>query len=119
MNVPDRFELFVLPEGVKKVTITPDTKILNTATIVVQREDHTLGNVLCRQLQFQQNVTFAGYRMPHPLEPAFELKIQTDGSITPSTAAQSGATAIQGQLATLEDRLRTEIKRYKSMSRRA
>lgn len=118
MNVPDRFELFVLPEGVKKVTVTPDPKILNTATIVVQREDHTLGNVLCRQLQFQQNITFAGYRMPHPLEPAFELKIQTDGSITPTTAAQIGVTAVQGQLATLEDRLRTEIKRYKSVSRR-
>mgnify|MGYP001274493080 CR=1 FL=1 len=118
MNVPDRFELFVLPEGVKKVTITPDPKILNTTTIVVQREDHTLGNALCRQLQFQEHVTFTGYRMPHPLEPAFELKIQTDGSITPVAAAQMGATTIQGQLATLEDRLRTEIKRYKSVGRR-
>lgn len=117
MNVPDRFELFVLPEGVKKVTVIPDTKTPNTATFVVQREDHTLGNVLCRQLQFQQGVTFAGYRMPHPLEPAFELKVQTDGSATPTVAAQSGATAIQGQLATLEDRLRTEIRRYKSVSR--
>ena len=55
--------------------------------------------------------------MPHPLEPAFELKVQTDGAITPTSAAQTGAIAIEGQLATLEDRLRTEIRRYKSVSR--
>lgn len=70
MNAPDRFELFVLPEGVKKydpppacpqlvssadalltrdrVTVTPDTRMPNTCTFTIQKEDHTLGNVLAR-----------------------------------------------------------------------
>jgi DNA-directed RNA polymerase II subunit RPB11 len=57
MNAPDRFELFILPEGVKKsinpsslltvrVTLEPDSKIPNAATITFEKEDHTLGNML-------------------------------------------------------------------------
>ena len=59
MNAPDRFELFILPEGVKKylqdsqvllltprVTLEPDSKIPNAATIIFEKEDHTLGNML-------------------------------------------------------------------------
>lgn len=56
MNVPDRFELFVLPDGVKKyhfllsvrVTIDMDKRIPNLASFEVQKEDHTLGNLICR-----------------------------------------------------------------------
>lgn len=32
------------------------------------------------------NVRFAGYRKPHPLENKIEIKIQTNGEITPATA---------------------------------
>lgn len=58
MNAPDRFELFILPEGVKKyceihlnklmsrVNLEPDTKIPNAATLTLEKEDHTLGNML-------------------------------------------------------------------------
>ena len=72
MNAPDRFERFVLPEGLPKcapaadqrahcicacraqsqaqyccrVTVTPDTKVKNAATFRIEREDHTVGNTV-------------------------------------------------------------------------
>lgn len=116
MNVPERFELFVLSEGVKKVTSIPETKVLNCTTFKIQREDHTLGNLLCRQLQTMSGptVTYAGYRMPHPLEPAFELRVQTDGTINPRAALQQAITGLQAQLSTLDDRVRVEIRRCRT-----
>ena len=29
-----------------RVTVTPDTRVPNAATLVIEREDHTLGNML-------------------------------------------------------------------------
>lgn len=46
MNAPERFELFVLPEGVKKLSMAKDTRMPNAATFTIQTEDHTIGTVL-------------------------------------------------------------------------
>ncbi|CAG8821266.1 13144_t:CDS:2, partial [Racocetra persica] len=46
MNAPDRFDLFYLPPGAKKMTITPDPKVENGATFEILREDHTMGNLM-------------------------------------------------------------------------
>jgi len=46
MNQPSRAEKFVLPDGVRKLTFTRDTKVANAGTYVVQKEDHTLGNIV-------------------------------------------------------------------------
>ncbi|KAF5469737.1 hypothetical protein F2P56_010302 [Juglans regia] len=46
MNAPDRYERFVVPEGTKKVSYERDTKIINAASFTVEREDHTIGNIL-------------------------------------------------------------------------
>uniref|UniRef100_A0A804PKP2 DNA-directed RNA polymerase RBP11-like dimerisation domain-containing protein n=1 Tax=Zea mays TaxID=4577 RepID=A0A804PKP2_MAIZE len=46
MNAPDRYERFVVPEGTKKVSYERDTKIVNAASFTVEREDHTVGNIL-------------------------------------------------------------------------
>ncbi|KAK4356363.1 hypothetical protein RND71_025334 [Anisodus tanguticus] len=68
MNAPDRYERFVVPEGVKKVSYERDTKIMNAATFTVEREDHTIGNIVRMQLHRDENVLFAGYKLPHPLQ---------------------------------------------------
>ncbi|WMV56057.1 hypothetical protein MTR67_049442 [Solanum verrucosum] len=68
MNAPDRYERFVVPEGVKKVSYERDTKIMNAATFTVEREDHTIGNIVRMQLHRDDNVLFAGYKLPHPLQ---------------------------------------------------
>jgi DNA-directed RNA polymerase II subunit RPB11 len=45
-NKPAAWELFLLADGQRKVTMTKDTKIPNAATFSIQKEDHTLANLL-------------------------------------------------------------------------
>lgn len=45
-NQPDRFALFILGPDEKRVEITEDTLVANAATITLNKEDHTLGNLL-------------------------------------------------------------------------
>jgi DNA-directed RNA polymerase II subunit RPB11 len=47
------------------------------------KEDHTLADLLRSQLVRTPGVIFAGYRVPHPLFPTFDLRIQTNGDISP------------------------------------
>ena len=46
MNAPPTFETFLLFEGEKKITFEKDTKVPNAAIFTVNKEDHTLGNLL-------------------------------------------------------------------------
>ena len=45
-----------------------------------------MGNIAKMMLLRTPKVRFAGYRKPHPLENKVELKIQTNGEITPAQA---------------------------------
>jgi len=98
MNAPNRFELHVLGEGEQKLTVEEDTKIPNAATITINKEDHTLAGMLRSQLLLLPHVLFAGYKVPHPLEPRFIIKIQTDSESTPIQAVQE---ACKGLILTL------------------
>lgn len=60
--------------------------IPSSAIFHFKKEDHTLGNLLRSRLLSSAHVTFAGYKVPHPLVPEFELRVQTDGDITPKEA---------------------------------
>ena len=46
MNAPQLYERFIIPAGKKKVECVQDTKVSNAATFTLQREDHTLGNII-------------------------------------------------------------------------
>ncbi|KAL8770729.1 MAG: hypothetical protein Q9209_003596 [Squamulea sp. 1 TL-2023] len=85
-NVPNRFELFLLGDGEKKVTEEPDTRVQSASVFTFNKEDHTLGNMLRSRLLQSPHVHFSGYKVPHPLFSKFELRVQTDGSITPRQA---------------------------------
>ena len=65
------------------------------------KEDHTLGNLLRAQLLKSRAVTFSGYKVPHPLFPDFELRVQTDGSITPKEALEQACKDLVQDLASL------------------
>ncbi|CAB3404084.1 unnamed protein product [Caenorhabditis bovis] len=67
MNAPSAFESFLLLDE-KKIEIEKDTKVPNAAIFTLNKEDHTLGNMLKNQLLRDPNVLFAGYKNPHPLE---------------------------------------------------
>ncbi|KAL9120459.1 MAG: hypothetical protein Q9187_002988 [Circinaria calcarea] len=100
-NVPPRFELFLLADGEKKVVETPDTRIASTSIFVFNKEDHTLGNMVRSRLLKSPHVKFAGYRVPHPLFSTFELRLQTDGTITPRAALVQACRDLVNDLGTL------------------
>ncbi|WVZ02797.1 hypothetical protein V8G54_023603 [Vigna mungo] len=81
MNAPDRYERFVVPEGTKK-----DTKIINAASFTIEREEHTIGNILRMQLHRDPNVLFAGYKLPHPLQYKIIVRIHTTSQSSPMQA---------------------------------
>ena len=51
--------------------------------IIVNNEDHTLGNLIARGLQLHPKVGFAGYNLPHPLAKKvhFHYKLEKPGDI--------------------------------------
>ncbi|KAF2141826.1 uncharacterized protein K452DRAFT_228331 [Aplosporella prunicola CBS 121167] len=85
-NQFDRFELFLLGDGEKKVTWKLDTRVPNTAIFTFNKEDHTIGNLLSKRLHKYPTVKFAGYQIPHPLFATFDLRVSTDGSVSPKEA---------------------------------
>jgi len=114
-----------------RVEVTEDPKIPNAATIKVVKQDHTLANMVrgCvhssllllpspvwppfffpfSQLLSMPQVLFAGYKVPHPLHPYFLVKIQTDGTITPTAALDQACTKLIGTLASLEAKFKREF----------
>ncbi|XP_953135.1 RNA polymerases I and III subunit (RPC19 homologue), putative [Theileria annulata] len=48
-------------------------------TFCIENEDHTLGNTLRALLVERDDVVFAGYSVPHPMEPEMNIRIQTTG----------------------------------------
>ena len=61
------------------------------------------------QLLATPEVLFAGYKVPHPLHPYFILKIQTDGTITPTAVLEKACTKLIGTLASLETQFKREF----------
>ncbi|TVY91103.1 DNA-directed RNA polymerase II subunit, partial [Lachnellula willkommii] len=100
-DYPNRFELFLLGDGEKKVAEQTDTRTPNSSVFTFNKEDHTLANMLRAHLLKDQHVTFAGYKVPHPLFATFELRIQTDGAITPKEALVNCCKSLVGDLETL------------------
>jgi DNA-directed RNA polymerase II subunit RPB11 len=112
-----------------RVEVTEDTKIPNAATIKVVKQDHTLANMVrgCvrstllllpspvwptfffSQLLSMPQVLFAGYKVPHPLHPYFLVKVQTDGTITPTAALEQACTKLIGTLSSLEAKFKREF----------
>ncbi|RMX45281.1 hypothetical protein pdam_00000816 [Pocillopora damicornis] len=109
MNAPESFEPFLLLDGDKKITITKDTKVPNAAHFVVNKEDHTLGNLLRAQLLRDPQVIFAGYKVPHPLEHKFVLRVQTTPDYSPQEAFTNAITDLISEVSLLEERFKVSL----------
>lgn len=59
--------------------------MINSVTYSIPLEDHTVGDLLRIYLLKNSEVKFAGYRVPHPLDDALEVKVQTSGEDTSGT----------------------------------
>ncbi|KAK9154877.1 hypothetical protein Sjap_002357 [Stephania japonica] len=103
MNAPDRYERFVVPEGTKKVSYERDTKIINAASFTIEREDHTVGNILRMQLHRDPHVLFAGYKLPHPLQYKIIVRIHTTSQSSPMQAYNQAITDLDKELNHLKD----------------
>lgn len=108
MNAPDRFELYLLADGEKKITLTPDSRIPSAATIKFEKEDHTLGNMLRAQLLQDPRVVFAGYKIEHPLVSNFILRVQTEEDYEPREAVVNAARSLLDQLTQLRSNFERE-----------
>lgn len=64
----------------------PSPGVPNACTFLFKKEDHTLANLLRTRLLKDTRVLFSAYKVPHPLFAEFELRVQTDGSVTPKDA---------------------------------
>uniref|UniRef100_A0A0C9S4M3 TSA: Wollemia nobilis Ref_Wollemi_Transcript_23608_750 transcribed RNA sequence n=1 Tax=Wollemia nobilis TaxID=56998 RepID=A0A0C9S4M3_9CONI len=112
MNAPDRYERFVVPEGMQKVSYERDMKIMNAATLTIQREDHTIGNLVRMQLHRDPNVLFAGYKLPHPLEYKILVKIQTTSQSSPIQAYNLAINDLDKELDHLKSGVQVEVDRH-------
>eukprot|EP00013_Stygamoeba_regulata_P020127 CAMPEP_0177649326 /NCGR_PEP_ID=MMETSP0447-20121125/11322_1 /TAXON_ID=0 /ORGANISM="Stygamoeba regulata, Strain BSH-02190019" /LENGTH=122 /DNA_ID=CAMNT_0019152067 /DNA_START=268 /DNA_END=636 /DNA_ORIENTATION=+ len=117
MNAPDVSELFVLQPGVKKVSQERDTKVQNASTFTLQKEDHTMGNLIRMQLLRNPAVRFAGYKIPHPLEHYVVIKVQTTPESNPSQAVSFALRDINEELADIEHQFKEKLAPWKASSR--
>lgn len=113
MNAPPTFESFLLHEGEKKIVKELDTKVTNAALFTINKEDHTLGNMIRSQLLKDPHVLFAGYKNPHPLEHKFVLRIQTTSDYSPQEAFMNAITDIISELSLFEERFKDALKEKK------
>ncbi|CBX90223.1 hypothetical protein IAQ61_001721 [Plenodomus lingam] len=107
-HVPASFELFLLDDGQAKVETKEETRVPHTAIFTFNKEDHTLGNLLSQRLLKYDQVMFAAYKVPHPLFAMFELRVQTDGSITPKDAVVRCCRDVVQDLQKLNDSFQQE-----------
>lgn len=104
MNAPSAFDTFLLYDGEAKVIMEKDTKVRNAALFHVNKEDHTLGNMIRFQLLKDPKVLFAGYKVAHPLEHKFTLRIQTQSEYTPIDALINAINDLHSEISLLKER---------------
>ena len=112
MNKPDD-EVFDTDEDGPKVTEISLQKITSAAKFIINKEDHTIGNLLAHQLQLDEDVIFTGYRVPHPLEHKVELQIQTNEDATPKEAFTNAIQELQNELADLSKQFSAGVEKIK------
>jgi DNA-directed RNA polymerase II subunit RPB11 len=84
------------------------TGVPNTAIFTFNKEDHTLGNLLSQRLLKYDYIVFAAYKVPHPLFATFELRVSTDGTITPKDAVVACCGDVVKDLNVLKNSFQTE-----------
>ena len=58
------------------VKILKEEKEQNSYTFTIEKEDHTLGNMLTDQLLQEPRVQFAGYRIEHPTKDIIHIRVK-------------------------------------------
>lgn len=90
--------------------IVENEKIKNSATYRIEVEDHTLGDLIRIFLLKDEEVKFAGYRVPHPLESVLEIKVQTSEK-HPNEAVRSTLRKLEKYITDLEEEFDEALKK--------
>ncbi|KAJ2725779.1 DNA-directed RNA polymerase II core subunit [Coemansia sp. Benny D115] len=112
MNAPERFEMFMLPEGARKIDIIKDAKMANCLQFNIQREDHTIANILRYKLINHPQVSFIAYRQPHPLEYYVELKVQTTARTTPIDVVKEAIQSLMLEYGNIRSAFESELYKF-------
>ncbi|CAL8114316.1 unnamed protein product [Orchesella dallaii] len=113
MNAPAPFESFILFDEEKKIIIEPETKVPNAAMITINKEDHTLGNMIRCQLLKDPHVLFSGYKQTHPLEHKIVIRVQTTPEYTPAEAMKTALKDLLVEVRSMEHRFKEALEDYK------
>lgn len=65
-----------MAEGEQRVSYEKNEKVQNCGTFTLEKEDHTVGNLLRQQMLTNPKVRFAAYQMPHPLQHKMLIRVQ-------------------------------------------
>lgn len=99
----------ILPTAALCTILTIPAEVANAAQFTFEKEDHTLANMLRDRLFRLDHVTFAAYKVPHPLFANFELRIHTDGEISPKDALIAACRELITELQTLDQEFTKEF----------
>jgi DNA-directed RNA polymerase II subunit RPB11 len=105
INIPNQPDSIVFSEKTEKIEFYKDKRNLNYGYFKIQKEDHTIGDLIQTQLLKEKNVVFSSYKQFHPLEHLIVLKIITNGIITPVEALDLALKDLYIEFSLLEENL--------------
>ena len=111
MNAPERHRSYQLDEGQARMTYEPDQRVASAGTFTVNKEDHTVGNLLRMQLLRDGDTRFAGYQLPHPLEHVCHVKVETAPGRAPVEVMGGAVTDLRQEVELLDRGFRDECAR--------
>ena len=111
MNAPERHRSYQLDEGQARMTYESDQRVASAGTFTINKEDHTVGNLLRMQLLRDGDTRFAGYQLPHPLEHVCHVKVETTPGRAPVEVMGAAVTDLRQEVELLDRGFRDECAR--------
>ena len=111
MNAPERHRSYQLDEGQARMTYEPDQRVASAGTFTINKEDHTVGNLLRMQLLRDGDTRFAGYQLPHPLEHVCHVKVESTPGRAPVEVMGAAVTDLRQEVELLDRGFRDECAR--------
>ena len=111
MNAPERHRSYQLDEGQARMTYEPDQRVASAGTFTINKEDHTVGNLLRMQLLRDGDTRFAGYQLPHPPEHVCHVKVETTPGRAPVEVMGAAVTDLRQEVELLDRGFRDECAR--------
>lgn len=85
----------------------------NASLFLINKEDHTIGNLLRMKLLEDKQVLFAGYKVPHPLKYEIEIKVQTKKDVTPKESVLLAIDLVKKDFKDLQEKFQAQLNKNK------